>query len=56
LDRYPRYAEALGDALVADLGPGDDEKLAVFRAGGRIFREADELSNPTIWLFQNGAL
>jgi hypothetical protein len=23
LDRYPRYAEALGHALVADLGPGD---------------------------------
>jgi len=38
------------DRAAAAIPEGLAEKLALFRAGGRIFREADELFNETSWL------
>jgi tryptophan halogenase len=38
------------DRAAAAVPPGLAEKLALFAAGGRIFREADELFNETSWL------
>jgi tryptophan halogenase len=38
------------ERAAASIPPGLAEKLALFRAGGRIFREADELFNETSWL------
>ena len=38
------------ERAAAPIPDGLAEKLALFRAGGRIFREADELFNETSWL------
>ncbi|WP_380787723.1 tryptophan halogenase family protein [Sphingomonas sp. R86521] len=38
------------ERAAAPIPEGLAEKLALFRAGGRIFREADELFNETSWL------
>ena len=38
------------ERAIAPIPDGLADKLALFRAGGRIFREADELFNETSWL------